>query len=105
VAPLKFGAYAQRYEHDEKRFFASPGQLPAREWAHRVGIPLTDGERQVLSLVEQGHTNREVALILGFSCKTGAGAPCSHVEHARTVHPLTASSPRLARGYLTPEPL
>ena len=42
----------------------------AMEWTPSTRIPLTDREQQVLKLVAQGYTNREVALILSLSPKT-----------------------------------
>jgi DNA-binding NarL/FixJ family response regulator len=87
----------------ETRFVAPRGRLPARKWVHQGGTPLTDRERQVLSLLALGYTNREAASILGLSCKTVE----AHRAHTLNKLGLRTRSElvhyALREGYLTPE--
>jgi DNA-binding NarL/FixJ family response regulator len=46
-----------------ERFLSSPGSVEERE-------TLTVRERQILQLVAEGHTNREIAIVLGITPKT-----------------------------------
>ena len=67
-------------------------------------MALTDRERQVVTLVAQGYTNREVGLLLGLSSKTVE----AHRGHAMNKLGLRGRAElvqyALREGYLTPEP-
>ena len=84
----------------EKPFVGSP----PREWAPQAHIPLTDRERQVLALVAQGYTNREVGLMLGLSPKTVEAHRAHTMNKLGLRRRVEMVQYALREGYLTPEP-
>ena len=53
----------------------------------RSGSPLTDRERVVVRLIAEGHSNKEVALLLGITIKT------VETHRAAVMRKLNLSSP------------
>ena len=77
---------------------------PLREWKAQARIPLTDRERQVLSLVAQGYTNREVGLMLGLSPKTVEAHRAHTMNKLGLRRRVELVQYALREGYLIPEP-
>jgi two-component system response regulator NreC len=84
----------------EKPFVAPP----ERRWVRHTSAPLTDRERQVLTLVAQGYTNWEVGGLLGLSPKTVEAHRAHILNKLGLRRRVELVQYALREGYLTPEP-